>query len=303
MRLFYRLGEKLYEKIERNGRSNFLKKQPSYDMKNLYPGKNAEEMLRSYYINKISTVICVLILGLVFAVLSFTKGYTDSMIVDQKYIPRNDYGEGSIQADVSVGFEDGSKEEIVVSIGERRFKEEELERLYEQAKEQVGVHIFSEGDSVNGVTDNLYLPSSLEGFPFQIQWESGDYALVDYDGTVYNEGLSENGQIVNLTALFTYYEFKREYVFPVHVLPPILSEEQLREKALKESLEQSESISIHEENYVLPASVDGKSVTWEEKRDKSWMLILLLAGMAAVMVYRMKDYELHKQVLLKQEEI
>ena len=303
MKLFYWIGEKLYGILENTKIGGFLKKQPSYDMKRLYPGKHAEEKIKTYYIKKISETVCVLAIGLLLSVITFLMGDAEQVIVDDKYIARNSYGQGERRTQITAGFEDGSKEEVALIIGERRFDEVELEQLYEQALTELETQIFPIGSCAEEVRQNLSLPESLDGFPFSIQWESSNYAVVDYDGTVYNEELSVKGEIVNLSAVFQYYEFEREYKFSVCVLPPVLSEEQLRINALVESMEQNETNSIYEEKYTLPDNVGGEPVEWEEKRESSAGLILLLTAVTAIAVYYMKDYELHKQVLERQEEM
>lgn len=303
VKLFYLLGEKIYCVLWERRKGNTLKKQAVYDIKNLYPGKGAEEKVKEYYIKKISLVLCVLTIGVLFSVLSFVKSYTESSIINEKYITRNKYGEGVLQTEVTAGFADGSKEQLTLQIGERRFKEEELEELYEQAVLALQEVLFSEGDSTEAVKHTLNFPQTLEGFPFEIQWESSNYTLVDYDGRVYGENLQAIGETVNLTAIFQYHDFQREYVFTVHVLPPDLSSEELRRKALAESVEQSEEKSAYEENYVLPDKVEGELVKWEETRESSALLLLMIAALTAVALYQIKDYELHRQVLLKQEEM
>lgn len=303
MKLFYLLGEKLYQAFGNKRAGSVLKKQAVYDIRNLYPGKSAEEKLKEYYIKKIGTVLCVLTVGILFAVLAFVNSCMEHTIIDEKYIARNGYGEGTLQAELTAGFADGSREQLTVEIGERRFSEEELEELYEQAVMQLPDVVCTDGNSMEEVRGNLSFPSVLEGLPFEIQWESGNYELVDYDGTVYNEKLPEEGETVNLTAILKYYDFSREYVFTVHILPPSLSGEERRRKVLAESIEQSEKGSVCEKQYVLPDSIEGESVKWEEKRDSSSVMILFLTCLTAAVIYQMKDYELHKQVLLKQEEM
>ena len=297
------IGEKVYSILVNTKKGSFLKKQPAYDMKKLYPGKNSEEKIKDYYIKKTGEAVCVLIIGVLFAGITFLMGHTEDTIIDRKYIARNDYGQGEKQAEITASFQDGSKEEVTLTIGERRFEDVELEQLYEQALAELVAQIFPEGSCAEEVRGNLNLPEILEGFPFSIQWESNNYEVVDYDGTVYNEKLAAEGEIVNLSAVFRYYEFEREYSFSVRVLPPVFSEEQLRRNALAESIEQSENKSIYEENYMLPDRVAGEDVEWEEKQESGSGVILLLACVAAMAVYYMKDYELHKQVTERQEEM
>jgi len=303
LKLFYFLGEKIYSLVIKKKGEYFIKKQPGIDMKNLYPGKNAEKKLRDYYIKKIAYILCIFCIGILFTIFTFAKGYMENVIIEGKYIARNSYGKGEKQVNLTVGYEDGSKEEIVLNIEERHYTDKELEELYEQAKSEVYKLIFSDGIKPDEVRENLHLPDYLEGFPFQIQWESENYALVDYDGTVYNSELPEKGEIVNLHVVFQCYEFKREYVFPVHILPPFLSEEEMRRQELRKRIEENEQKSIYEETYILPEEINGEAVGWKEAKEDNVGIVLLLVCAAAILVYYMKDYDLHKQVLLKREEM
>jgi len=303
LKLFYFLGEKIYKLVKKRKGDYFIKKQPAFDIKNLYPGKNAEEKLKDYYVKKIAYVLCILATGSLFAMLAILMGYMETVIIEERYIARNTYGEGEKQVDVTVGYDDGSKEEISLSIGERQYTDEELEELYEQAKEELSELIFTDGIKADEVRTDLCLPDFVEGFPFEIQWESDNSGIVDFDGTVCNQELSKEGEAVNLYALFRYNEFKREYVFPVHILPPLLSEEEVRQQALKQSIEESEKKTVYEKNYILPDQVNGETVKWEEKKENSAGVVIVIVFIVAILTYCMKDYDLHKQVLLKQEEM
>lgn len=303
MKLTDWIGEKIYSILTNTKKESLLKKQPAYDMKKLYPGKASEEKIKAYYIKKAGETVCVLLLGVLLAGITFLMGYAEDIILEQKYIARNTYGQGEKQAEITANFQDGSREEITLTIGERRYEDTELEQLYGQALAELEKQIFPEGSCAQEVRDNLNLPEALEGFPFSIQWESSHYEIIDYDGTVCNEKLTKEGEIVNLSATFQYYEFEREYNFSVHVLPPVFTKEQQRRNALTESIEQNENKSIYEEKYTLPDSIAGENIKWEEKRENNAGVILLLACIAAITVYCMKDYELHRWVIERQEEM
>lgn len=303
MKLFYFLGEKLYGLVKKKKGEYFVKKQPAIDIKELYPGKNAEVKLEGYYIQKFAYILCIFFIGILFTVFTFVKGYMENVITDGRYITRNSYGEGEKQVNVTVGYEDGSTEEMILNIGERRYTDKELEQLYERAKQEISTLLFPNGVNADEVRQDIFLPDSLEGYPFLIQWESENYALIDYDGTVYNREVPWEGEIVNLHAIFQYYEFKREYVFPVHIMPPLLSEEEIRQQELKKIIEENEKKSVYEEVFPLPEQIHGEVVGWEEAKENSVGIVLLLACVAAILIYYMKDYDLHKQVLLKREEM
>lgn len=303
MRLFSILGEKIYCLIKGIKKEYFLKKQSAVDIRNLYPGKNADEKLKEYYIHKFAFIFCIFFIGILLAVFTLVQNNLEHVIQEGEYIVRNSYGGGEKQIHAAVGYEDGSREEILFSVGERHYTERELEKLYEQAKEEVYGYVFAGGIKADAVRENLCLPDSLEGFPFSIQWESESYALVDYDGTVYNKTLQKEGEVVNLVAIFQCDEFRREYTFPVHILPPLFSDEEIRHQELLNSIEDHEKKSIYEKNCTLPDQVGGQTVCWKEVKENSAGSVLLLAFAASMIIYYLKDYDLHKQVLLKREEM
>ncbi len=303
MDLFHKTAVKICKRYFQKRGDTVLKKQSAYDMKNLYPGKNAEERLFEYYVGKVRTVVVVTCVGVLLALVCFAKEYMETIIVDDVYIQRNENGEGEILADVTAHFADGSKEEVTIQVGERRFGDTELAELYALATEKLEHIIFAEGDGFDCVQNDMNFPDAVEGFPFRIQWESSDYSCVDYDGSVNASDVNREGVVVNVTAIFSYYDFMREYVFSVHVYPPVLSAEKVRKNALTESLTQSEQKTIHEEQFVLPNRVDGQDVTWEEQKENSAISVLMLTFVTAAVLFFAKDQDLHKQVLLKEEEM
>lgn len=303
MRLFYFFGAKIYDLIRKIRGEYFVKKQSAFDMKILYPGKNTAEKLKDYYVKKIAYALCILALGGTSAVLSSVKARAEPTITGERYIARNSYGEGEKLLDVTADYGNGIEEKVSLCIEERRYTDEELQDLFEKAKGEIPGILFAQGETADHVRSDLYLPDLIEGFPFEIQWESADYSVIDYDGTLHNMELPEEGKAVNLCASFQYYGFKREYVFPVHILPPVLSGKEKRRQELEKSLAENEVKSIHENEYMLPEQIGGTSVQWKEIKENNVGIILTMAFIAAVLVYCMKDYDLHKQVLEKQEEM
>ncbi|MDE6608282.1 MAG: type II secretion system F family protein [Lachnospiraceae bacterium] len=53
----------------------------------------------------------------------------------------------------------------------------------------------------------------------------------------------------------------------------------------------------------MPDQINGEVVKWEEARENSAGTVWITACITAILIYCMKDYDLHKQVLLKQEDM
>lgn len=303
MGIFYRLAEKIYTIIEKRHKGDVLRKRASYDIRTLYSERNLKENLKKYYVQKIGIMLCMLTVGIMLTAFLFLKECREENIVDGEYIIRNSYGNGEIQAELEAEYENGEREEITLWIGERRFLPEELDRLYEQAAAKLQEEIFAEGDSADKVRHNLTFPSEVQGFPFTLRWESGDYGIVDYDGTVYNLEAAESGETVKLTVGFYYYEYHKDYIFSLRILPPLYTERELRRKELEEKLIENERSTLREEKYVLPKEAGGERIRWREVKKSETGVVLFLVCIATVLVYCMKDYDLHKQAMEKQEDM
>ena len=108
---------------------------------------------------------------------------------------------------------------------ERKLTEEELEKSFAEAEGLLTGAILGENDRLEDVRKDLKLITELEGYPFQISWQSSVYSLVNSDVTVHNETLSE-GEIVALTARFRYEDWIREMELYVQVNPVVYTPEE-----------------------------------------------------------------------------
>lgn len=303
MKVFYRFAERVYSITEKRRKGNLFRKQTAYDIRTLYTERNLEENLKTYYIKKLEIMFCMLGAGIVLAMLLLLKEGLEKNIIDGEYIVRNAYGGGEIMADLEAVYEDGEREEVTLAIQERHFSSEELNGLYEQALNTLQNVMYAEGDSADKVRQNMKFPAQLQGFPFNLRWESEDYEIVDYDGTVYNQEVSQQGKVVKLTVGFYYFDYRRDYIFSVCVLPPIYTQQEIRQRELSDKLTESEKNTIQEEKYVLPKEAGGERIYWKEVRQSRAGIIFLFICAAAVLVYCMKDYDLHRQAQEKQEDM
>lgn len=161
------------------------------------------------------------------------------------------------------------------------------EALYKEAA--------GENPSLDEVTEDLYFPSYIPGYPFEITWECENYELVQSDGKVRNEEVGENGEVVELCAVLTCYEQRWEEFFSVRICPPVLTEEERFRKLLTDAVMEKEKASRTKEGFALPKQIDKRPVLWKEKiQDNSFMLFILFLA-AGACLYRFQDRDLKKK--------
>ena len=223
--------------------------------------------LRRFYMNKLGLLLFLVFTGDVLAICLFVSGRMESVVMDGKYIKRNTYGVGSREAGLEARIESGQgtlRQDFVISVEEQRYEE--------------------------------VLVREVEGYPFQIVWESNDYSLVYSDGSVDNAQIGEAGETVDLTAVFIYDDFRKEYVFSVHIFPPDYSKEEFLKKEISELLLRQEEKDRHTDRMELPESIGGEKIIWSENVNDGSGYIFILLCTGAGMVYFLQGRKLNEEM-------
>ena len=169
--------------------------------------------------------------------------------------------------------------------------------------------ILGENESLGRVTKPLDLPGTVEGYPFEIAWESSSYALVDADGTVGNSGMGEGeSREVTLTALLSYdngigggLRWSREY--PVTVFGPELSAEDALSLRIREAIQSADARSVSETAMPLPYEMEEESLYWEEKPAGTGMAMLVFSGIVAFLAAAVMGSRLHERVVQRERQM
>ncbi len=176
---------------------------------------------------------------------------------------------------------ESEKQELKLEVAAvQRDREESLE-LLENAVIEWEAGYLGDNDSANEVRQNLNLAAEGCGGLVQISCESSNCEILQTDGTVVADDLTEDGELVELTATFVCGEYTRIEAYMLRILPPeegsaawILSE-------LQKEVQEAEEESREEEQFALPDSIAGYRIVWSQESDYQWVVILLI-GIAAV---------------------
>ena len=298
----YRWAEKIWEWMrKKGGRGKWYSKQVKKDLEKLYPFAGAQKE-REHYIQKIRLCLLLCVAGGFLAAGLSIYGRLQPLVKDNR-IHRPGYG-GSAQSIPVEVHADGEKSyEFELQVGERIYSREQLGQLYESAAEELERVILGENESLEHVERDLKLVGELSGYPFQIAWESGDYNLIDSQGKLQGGELPEEGTPVGLNAIFAYEDFRAEYLFYAQLYPRTLTEEQRNRQSILEAVESAERESREEEIFCLPAEFEGKKLLWQSRQNGTWLIALLGAVGAAVLIYFLRDQELKKEIKRRERQM
>lgn len=299
LKALYRCAAYLYRKMgypgDREGGLGHVRE----DMAVLHPAGDMELFRYQYYLDKISLCIAAAVIGTGFAFILWLKSVLCPVLIDGYGILRNPHGRGSLEAVLMVepaatGESTIKGRELQIEIPEQRYTEKELEIYYKKFCAEAGEVLTGSHKSNRYVTENLYLPDSLEPYPFQISWESSDEMLIDGNGNL-GKKIAEQGEEVRLTAKLSCQDWEKEYSFLAVVFPTPANAETLWEESLKKEVDKYQKETEHEKMLKLPAQVEGIPISWKAKRDTTGYLVLVLTAAGIVVIYIGKDRDLHRE--------
>lgn len=271
-------------------------------LKTLQPGIAAEKQIREHYLSLYTLLLMVVFVGDLLCLAAWFSAHSAARLIDGGYLTRNAYGEGDVEVGLKAEIPGVQEEVFNYLLEERRLTEEELEKSYEEAAALLPGAILNGNACLENVRTSLDLVSALEGYPFQISWESGAYSLVNTDGTVHNEELA-GGEVVTLTATFRYEDWFREMQIPVQVNPAVYTPEEALRAQMEKQLQEREESSRSGEVMMLPEKIGTEPVIWSEIIEDSSGYFLILIIIAAGVLYWGRGRELDQRLEARKREL
>ena len=259
--------------------------------------KNIEELETAYYIRKISLLLVMLLSGSFLSMMVYFSSENEKVLDQSGRIARNESGGGDQSLLVEARNDDGEVlGEFAIDISEQMYTKDEANALFEEASKEVEIKVFENNESPDHVTRKLNLVKKLDGYPFSISWELDNYSAVSYDGEIRESEIGTDGELVTLTATYSYDENTWQQVLYANVYPKSLSDVELRIAQIKELIKIADESTRYEKSMTLPEEYEGSKIGWSEKKEDNslFIMILMLIGGAAAFV--MKDKELKKAV-------
>lgn len=293
---FERIAEFAYLRLKQKGLCQG--REVREELRAIHPEKKDEQELGQYYIKKLKLVLLVVFVGNLLACCLFLTGWMEGQINKEGSLERNGYGMGSQEAFLRVEIRGGEQksEEFTLTIEEQQYEEALVKEMAKEASALLPTAILGSNPSLSEVRSSLNLVHNLEGYPFHISWESDNYACIYSDGTIINEEIEKGGEVVSLTAMLSYGTYVERVVLPVHVYPPLYSQEEIFREKVYQALVEQEKAGRYSTELLLPKEVEGKDLVWSKVQEDSSGYLLLVTGIGAVSLYLSGDKDLRKKV-------
>lgn len=285
-----------------NWKKNIYRRQLGDKLKILEPSASISKQIRDYYLSQYSTILMVLFVGICICLAVWWSSHSSPLLIDGSYILRNPYGKGDIPIELAAQIEGEEEEFFQYIVEEQKYTGEEAEALYREAVELLPEIICGRNNSLEDVRYDLDLVTRIEGYPFELSWESSSYALVNNDGTVDNSKLEES-IMVTLTAIFRYEQTTWEHQLYVQVNPVVYTYREMLRSRIEELLRMQEERTESTEVMVLPDSVESEPILWREIVEDSSGYFLFLIILAAGFLYWGSGRELDRKLEQRRKEL
>ncbi len=266
------------------------------DFRILNTEKNIDAKLETFYRDKLKLLLLVLAGGILLTAAVAVSEGTSSFLEDGYFLPREEK-EYSREVFVIPDAESGKeKEELMLEIEPKALTETEIETLLKEETEKMEGYILGANESFEEVRSDLNLILEIEGTPITVEWELDSYEVLNLDGSIRTDKVTEEGSIVELRGILACEGQKSVYTACVRVLPELLSPVEQWREAIREAIQGTQSESRLEDRKELPALVDGIQVSWKEKKGSVVWLIPILTMFCLISMYMAKDQEVKKKV-------
>lgn len=251
-------------------------------LQSIYGEAKAERVYREYMIRKKEKLLAVFLAGMgLSALLALDSRSHRDDTVSALQRPESGAGSALYEMDVTAGGEDLGT--IRLQIPAQKLSADSQRALLDAAAEELDAWMNRKGWQADAVDRSISFPETLQDGLVEVRFESSRYDILDGSGSVYNDLLPEEGELVELSAVLTCGAEQQILTYPVRVVP---AGQDMLSRLYRETgrrLLEAES-QPETEAFPLPDTFDQKALSWKPVRPSYGPLIafLTLAGCAAL---------------------
>lgn len=217
------------------------------------------------------------------------------------YIQRPYVDEDDTEVKIEVeGLLEGSQK-IEIPVSKRVYSNEEVKEAMKKGMDEILKILPGENTSLQNITTDVNPVSELSDLGLSVKWDFGDGDIIDIQGKVDNENLSESVDI-DIGVTLSYESYEESYVIPARVMPKPMSADESLIKRFKDYISVADKKSAGESGFYLPESFEGKKLVYHLEDGMNFHLIWIMGIIVAILLYlREKNNDRQKLEKKKRE--
>ena len=256
-----------------------------------------KKYLKQIFSDKLKYWLIVMAGFILFIVCSIFLNNTEvSNYIQRPYVDEDDT---EVKIEVEGLLEGSQKIEIPVS--KRVYSNEEAKEAMKKGMDEILKILPGKNTSLQNITTDLNPVSEISDLGLSVKWDFGDGDIIDIQGNVDNENLSESVDIdIGVTLIYESYE--EIYVIPARVMPKPFTADESLIKRFKDYLSVADKKSVGESGFYLPESFEGKKLVYHLEDGMNFHLIWIMGIIVAILLYlREKNNDRQKLEKKKRE--
>ena len=239
-----------------------------------------KKYLKKIFSDKLKYWLIVIAGFMLFIVCSTFLNNTEvSNCIQRPYVDEDDT---EVKIEVEGLLEGSQKIEIPVS--KRVYSQEEAKEAMKKGMDEILNILPGENTSLQDITTDLNPVSELSDLGLSVKWDFGDGDIIDIQGNVDNENLSESVDI-DIGVDISYESYEESYVIPARVLPKPLSADESLIKRFKDYISSADKKAVGEAGFYLPESFEGKKLVYHLEDSMNFHLIWIMGIIVAILLY------------------
>lgn len=207
-----------------------------------------------------------------------------AVLKEGNILMRNGAGEGDYDAELVWSIPGAlEKEKTTLHVKEQALSEGESLKMLEKAKKEIEETFPGENDAVDAIRENVCIQSHYQNGLVLAEWSFDSYEWIDLEGNVYNEEISEKGEMVKASVELQCGDKVQMYEFYFQIFPKCYTAEERMRNDIKRCLETAES-DRSGQKIVLPETMAGKQVIWETAKSRTPETSVALGAVAAACI-------------------
>lgn len=271
-------------------------------LKRLKPLEDSQGLYRKFQQKRRKLIAVTLVAGVVSAVSIHLCSRMDEELAEGAFLPRREWDAGDYQITLQAKTQEQTYE-FPLTIEARKLNDREKEELLRELQLLLPQLIRKDNQDLKEVTEDLYLPSSVQGYPFTIVWSSSNEERISRSGRVNRQGIAGERERVTLSATVSDETVKEVFTYEAELPQEVLDERERLLYRLKEKVKEADAESAFQGEIQLPGLVEGQEILWKKVHEDNSVWVILLALVGSICISRGMEYDLRQKVKKREQQL
>ena len=185
-----------------------------------------------------------------------------------------------------------------VEVSERQYSAKEVQELFSRIIRKMDRLILAGNETLDRVDEDLDLVTDIPGEPVKVSWELDRYDVMDIQGKLKEQNISEKGVLVKLNAVLTYTANEEEqasYQCVACVYPKKLSGEESTKKNVEEAIKKADTATKEKKKLILPEMLDTNELRYYQPFNERGPVITVMGMMIGILLYALQKQNIRRR--------